>query len=158
MSLPNLNQRVADPRLLRPALERGVTVIMAHCGTRAKPWETDYLPDFIELAKEFENGYGDTSALDLPTHSYAYRKILDDPAVRAKLVHGSDWPILPLPPVNMLGVEKSIELMHEKNWIQRDIAIKEQLGLTEDEYWHRASVILGLSGLRSSTPQAAISS
>jgi predicted TIM-barrel fold metal-dependent hydrolase len=143
-SLPNMNKRVADPKLLRPALERGVTVIMAHCGTKSKPWETDYLPDFMRLAKEFENGYGDTSALSLPTRSYAYRKILDDAAVREKLVHGSDWPILPVPPVKLLGVEKTFELLHEKNWIKRDIAIKEQLGLTEDAYWHRAATILRL--------------
>src|SRR4051794_32022240 len=33
-ALPNLDKSTADPMLLRPALERGVTVIMAHCGTR----------------------------------------------------------------------------------------------------------------------------
>ncbi|HEY7087694.1 MAG TPA: amidohydrolase family protein, partial [Tepidisphaeraceae bacterium] len=32
-ALPNLNKRVADPMLLKPALDRGVTVIMAHCGS-----------------------------------------------------------------------------------------------------------------------------
>src|SRR2546430_41214 len=41
VSLPNLNKEYADPALLVPALRRGVTVIAAHCGTRAKLTDTD---------------------------------------------------------------------------------------------------------------------
>jgi predicted TIM-barrel fold metal-dependent hydrolase len=42
-SLPVRDLSVADPRLLIPALERGVTVIAAHCGTRSAPGEPDYV-------------------------------------------------------------------------------------------------------------------
>ena len=77
-SLPNLDPSVADPNLLLPALKRGVKVIMAHCGTRSKSGETDYLPAFARLAREYEHCYGDTAALNLPNRSYAYDVILDD--------------------------------------------------------------------------------
>src|ERR671929_200314 len=96
-----MHRRVADPRLLEPALRRGVTVIAAHCATRATLWDTDYLPEFVRLAREHERLFGDTAALNLPTRSYAYRTLLRDPEVRSKLVHGSDWPILSVPPVRV---------------------------------------------------------
>src|SRR5437879_1313387 len=38
LSLPYLNFDYADPELLVPALRRGVMVIAAHCGTRARPF------------------------------------------------------------------------------------------------------------------------
>ncbi len=50
-TLPRLDESVADPMLLVPALERGVTVIAAHCGTRSWWGEPDYLPQFIRLAR-----------------------------------------------------------------------------------------------------------
>src|SRR4051812_18102165 len=63
-SLPSRNKAVADPALLVPALQRGVTVIAAHCGTRDRLLSPDYVPTFVRLAKEHENLYGDTAALN----------------------------------------------------------------------------------------------
>ena len=141
-SLPQMNQAMADPMLLVPALKRGVTVIAAHCGTRSRLRERDFLPEFVKLAHEYEHCYGDTSALSLPTRSYAYRKILDDPVVRAKLVHGSDWPILPVPPLAGLGIHGCLGCLCDGNWIRRDVRIKEKLGF-DDDYWHRTAKVLG---------------
>src|SRR5688572_13904028 len=45
-SLPNLDTSLAAPRLLEPALARGVTVIGAHCGTRSAPGERDFVSEF----------------------------------------------------------------------------------------------------------------
>ena len=140
-TLPNLDLRVADPALLLPALERGVTVIAAHCGTRSAPGETCFVDTFVRMAKSHENFYGDTSALNLPTRAYAYRKILDDPAVRSKLVHGSDWPIPPIPMPQHVGWRRSASLLRDRNALRRDVRIKEALGLTEPEYWSRAATL-----------------
>ncbi len=140
-SLPTIDKSVADPMLLKPALERGVTVIAAHCGTRSKPFEPDYVPHFVGLAKEHEHFYGDTSALNLPTRWYAYDAILRDEQVRKKLVHGSDWPIIPVPPPGRVGMGAALELMTETNWLRRDVRIKEMMGF-DAEYWNRAAMIL----------------
>jgi predicted TIM-barrel fold metal-dependent hydrolase len=140
-SLPNLNPHVADPYLLVPALRRGVTVIAAHCGTRSAPDETDFVPHFVRLAHEHENCFGDTAALNLPTRSYAYDRVLNDPVVRRKLVHGSDWPIPAIPPLSHLSLAESMRLMRVKNWMRRDVLIKERLGLDE-AYWRRAATLL----------------
>ena len=141
-SLPTLDATVADPTLLLPAIERGVTVIAAHCGTRSGWTDTDFVPQFAALARKHENFYGDTSALNLPTRNYAWKTLLSDNTLRQKIVHGSDWPIPSLPPIGRLGLQ-SFGLLSVGNWMQRDILIKERLGLDPD-YWHRAARVLGL--------------
>jgi predicted TIM-barrel fold metal-dependent hydrolase len=95
--LPNLTTEVEDPTLLVPALKQGVTVIAAHCGSRDRRTHRDFVPTFIRLAREYEHLYGDTAALNLPTRSYAYDLLLTEEAVRRKLVHGSDWPVISVP-------------------------------------------------------------
>jgi hypothetical protein len=140
-TLPTANDRVADPALLRPALERGVTVIMAHCGTKSFYGESCHVDSFMRVARDFEHCYGDTSALNLPTRSYGWRRILADDVVRSKLVHGSDWPILPLPPVRHTGVVGALSLLRERNWMRRDALVKQRLGLDAD-YWTRAARLL----------------
>ena len=144
-SLPNLDVSVADPMLLKPALKRGVTVIGAHCGTRSASGEIDFLPQWSLLAREYENFFGDTAALNLPTRDYAYPQILQDKLLRSKLLHGSDWPILPLPPAR-LGTAACTQMIAEDNWLKRDVLIKESLGLGSDrDYWLRSAHVLKLS-------------
>lgn len=141
-ALPCLRRDLADPELLRPALERGVKVIMAHCGSRLMPWETDYTPTFIRLAKEYEHCYGDTSALNVPNRWYAFDAVMRDPVARVKLVHGSDWPVLPMPPPARVGFADALGLVAEEpNWLRRDVLIKQRLGV-DDAYWRRAATVL----------------
>jgi predicted TIM-barrel fold metal-dependent hydrolase len=144
-TLPTANSQVADPALLRPALERGVTVIMAHCGTKSFYGESCHVDSFMRMAREWEHCYGDTSALNLPTRAYGWRRLLEDDVVREKLVHGSDWPILPLPPLRRIGLAGALALLRERNWMKRDALVKQRLGL-EGEYWTRAATLLRLPG------------
>jgi len=139
-SLPCLDYSFADPVLLKPALQRGVTVIAAHCGTKSTAAETDYLPTFARMALEYEHFHGDTAALNLPSRWYAWKTLLSNPALKSKLLHGSDWPILSIPPLGMLGI-KSLTLFTDGNWMRRDMEIKKRLGL-DDEYWQRAAKVL----------------
>jgi predicted TIM-barrel fold metal-dependent hydrolase len=143
-ALPNHDPTTADPMLLRPALERGVTVIMAHCGSRLWPWETNYTENFIRLANEFEHCYGDTSALNVPGRWYALTRALVDPVARTKLVHGSDWPILPIGSPWMLGWGGAREMMAERDWLRRDVRIKQRIPGLDDAYWSRAARVLGI--------------
>jgi predicted TIM-barrel fold metal-dependent hydrolase len=144
-SLIRLNDEYADPRLLEPALQRGVTVIAAHCGTRSVPFEADYFDQFVALLHQYENLYGDTAALSLPARMSVYEKILKDPFVRSRVIHGSDWPIISFPPPVRVGPLAAMELMHEKNWMRRDVLIKQKLGF-DREYWERGAKVLKLAG------------
>jgi uncharacterized protein len=143
-TLPNINRDVASPALLTEALKRGVTVIAAHCGTRSAMFETDYVDVFARMAKEHAKLYGDTSALNLPTRSQAYNTILGDREVMAKVIHGSDWPVIPVPPLR-LGLSAVHEMFHESNWLKRDIEIKRRLGFGS-EYWARAAKVIKMPG------------
>ena len=143
LSLPQHFPQYASPELLIPALRRGVTVIAAHCGTRSQPFGRDYLPEFSRMAQDYEHFYGDTSALCLPTRSYAFRRILENEAVRRKLVHGSDWPVVSMPPLK-IGLGKALRLSREGNWMRRDVLAKQALGL-DDDYFRRAGSLLRLA-------------
>ncbi len=140
-ALPNHAPHTASPELLRTALQRGVTVIMAHCGSRLWPWETDHTAAFMKLAREFENCFGDTSALNLPLRRRSLMRCLADPIVRTKLVHGSDWPILAVPSAFQIGPGRAIRTWREPNWLRRDVLIKQSLDF-DPGYWTRASKIL----------------
>lgn len=144
-TLVRLDDSLADPRLLVPALKRGVTVIGAHCGTHIVPGDRDYLKEWLELAKEYEHFYGDTAALNLPVHWKAYDTLLTDETARRKLIHGSDWPVSCVPPPLRVGLGKWAALMREGNGIRRDVLAKRALGFDE-EYFQRASKVLRLAG------------
>ena len=146
-SLPLVAPRYGDPKRLVTALQRGVTVIAAHCGSRELPLvEPDWVPDFVRLAHRYEHLYGDTAAMNLPGRSYAYRHVLADPVVRAKLVHGSDWPLPSIPPVTRLGAWDAAMLLRDGNWMRRDVRIKQRLFGPDDPYWRRAVTLLRLPG------------
>jgi len=140
--LPNVNS-CADPALLMPALRRGVTVIAAHCGTPAFNGRQNYFDSWCRLALEHEHLYGDTAALNLPRRSAAYRRLLADSRLRAKVVHGSDWPVMPIPPLTQLGPAATIHLMEQRNWLRRDVQIKRRLGF-DDAYFNRGATLLRL--------------
>jgi predicted TIM-barrel fold metal-dependent hydrolase len=143
-SLIRMNDEYADPRLLEPALQRGVTVIAAHCGTKSAPFEQDFVGEFVKLVHRYENLYGDTAALNLPPRMHAYRAIFNDPLVRSRIIHGSDWPIIAFPPPFRTGLWSSLKLMRERNWMRRDVLIKQRLGFDRD-YWERAARVLRVS-------------
>ncbi len=141
-SLIRVNDAWADPRLLEPALRRGVTVIAAHCGTRSVFTERDWVGEFAAMLREHPNLYGDTAALCLPPRSHAFRRNMDDELMRSRVVHGSDWPIPPVPPLGV-GVRNMAGLLGERNWLRRDVLAKRALGF-DDAYWHRAATVLRL--------------
>ena len=137
------SKTLRDPAKLLPALQRGVRVIAAHCGTRSLWWEESFLETFCKMAKEYEHCYGDTAAITVPTRSYSLKRLLSDAQVRCKLVHGSDWPVIAWPPLGQLGPVRTWRTLRERNWMRRDIMIKKELGF-DDAYWHRAASILRL--------------
>ncbi|GAC1652706.1 MAG: amidohydrolase family protein [Gemmatimonadaceae bacterium] len=148
-TLPRLDPTVASPALLEPALRRGVTVIAAHCGTAAGP-ETDaadHVGEWMRLAQDYERCYGDTAALSMPRRWGAIRRLLEKDVVRAKLLHGSDWPLPAVPHPRQLGWRAAGELLRVTNGLRRDVLIKQRLGF-DDAYWRRAATVLRGVGRR----------
>jgi uncharacterized protein len=143
--LPRLDPTVAAPARLVPALERGVTVIAAHCGTGRVPGEGSYLRQFMRLARDHERLYGDTAGMNLPNRWGSYDALLADDVVRQKLVHGSDWPVPAYPRPWRHGWRASRAILSEPNQLRRDVEIKRALGFDE-AYWGRGAEILRVTG------------
>ncbi len=141
--LPRLDPTVAAPARLTAALERGVTVIAAHCGTGRVPGEGSYLGQFMRMARDHERLYGDTAGMNLPNRWGNYDALVGDDVVRAKLVHGSDWPVPAYPRPWRQGWGDTRVIMREDNQMRRDILIKKALGF-DSGYWDRAAKVLGL--------------
>lgn len=146
-SLIRVNDGYADPRLLEPALKRGVTLIGAHCGTRSSPLERDWVNEFVDMIHRYENFYGDTAALCLPARTHAFPRIFKDPLLESRILHGSDWPIIAFPPPFQLGPWSALKLMRERNWMRRDVLIKQKLGF-DQAYWERAGKLLRIGAVQ----------
>ncbi|HUG93966.1 MAG TPA: amidohydrolase family protein [Planctomycetaceae bacterium] len=95
-SCPVISQKYTDPRLLARPLDHGGTVIAAHCGTCAFFDPEDYYPRFIEMLGRHDNLYGDTAIMASLVRWNSLRRLeREPPAVRDRIVHGSDYPFPP---------------------------------------------------------------
>ena len=90
-SLPTHRRDLQSVETLRLPLECGVTVIAAHCGAPALPWDQDYFGQFDKMRRVFPNLFGDISALSQLTHLPTLAKIRDDPR---QILYGSDYPVI----------------------------------------------------------------
>jgi predicted TIM-barrel fold metal-dependent hydrolase len=137
LSLPNTLKRARDPRMLEFPLQCGVTVVAAHCGTKALPWERDYLENFLEMLERYPNLYGDNSALTAPNRVYALNRLARSPW-RDRIVHGSD---LPIPVVaRWAGYMRAIPRSRAKeidacpNPLERDFQVKLAAGFPPSSF------------------------
>jgi predicted TIM-barrel fold metal-dependent hydrolase len=153
-TLKVLDKSVRDPRKLALPLQRGVKVIAAHCATRSIWGEHGYLDEFCAMARDHEHLYGDTAAITLPNRSYCLDRILGDDAVRRKLVHGSDWPVISAPTLG-IGWRNFWAAWREGNWMKRDVMVKRALGFDEAYFTRAASILRMPSAQRNSGPRSA---
>ena len=86
----SIRNDLKSPACLRLPLECGVTVIAAHCGTRALPWDGDHFRTFLEMRSRYPNLYGDLSPLSHITHLASLERLREDPT---RLLHGTDYPV-----------------------------------------------------------------
>ena len=139
-TMPVLDHRLADPRMLTRALEIGVTCIAAHCGTGTMALDPDYFEVFVEMTRRFPRLYGDNSALAALTFRLrpkALRKMLT-PDLAARILHGSDVPV----PVTgaamwafgMMSWRDWRASARVKNPIERDAQLKRALGFSEGSF------------------------
>jgi len=108
-------QKMGNPALLRRALERGVTVIVAHCASMVNllDWKHHYVGTLADMLVEAKDKgwalYADVSALSMVFRSgFALRDIVSklvEPHGE-RLVLGSDYP---LPPGRVRGVDNPLD-------------------------------------------------
>jgi predicted TIM-barrel fold metal-dependent hydrolase len=133
---------LGNPCLLQPALDEGVTVILAHCGSKSGLFDTDWLPAFVKLARSQPNCYGDTSAFCTPGRTRWIGRLINEGIAR-KLIHGSDYPVPPYAwgAAAKLGIQKTLELQRVWSYLERDIRIKRELGMPEEVFTNFARIM-----------------
>ena len=134
-----------DPQRLLPAIQRGVTVIAAHCGTRMYLHERTYFESWCKMARQYANFYGDISAFALPVHRGPLRRILADPLLRSKILYGSDFPTsaMPLWFIGCLGWRKAWALQRLTNPLEKTWRTMAELGVTEDVFSRAGTLLRG---------------
>jgi predicted TIM-barrel fold metal-dependent hydrolase len=143
-SVPVLNAKFADPRILRLPLECGVKVIAAHGAGKSGLCDPDYTADLLRMMDEFANLFTDNSALASPNRWRTIPTLLD-PKIQSRVIHGSDFPI----PSGGLGpwigkllsgadYSKSRKI---KNPLERDVFIKKSVGFKEITFSRLAEMI-----------------
>jgi len=132
-----------DPMRLEPALDRGVTVILAHCGTKSGLFDKNWMPEFCAMARTYSNCWGDTSAFCTPGRTRWIPRILREEGVVEKLVHGSDYPVPPTAWTCLLklGWHRTASLQKIWSYLERDIAIKRDMGMPDSVFSNAARVL-----------------
>lgn len=136
---------LSDPRRLVPALERGVTVIAAHCGTSLFLHEKSYFRAWQEMALQYENFYGDLSAFGVITRIWRLGALERSPELAAKCLFGSDFPVPPWPLscLGKIGLSEVLEIRRMRNFFDQSVALMKAAGVT-DEIFSRAGRLLRL--------------
>jgi len=142
---------LSDPRRLEPALERGVTVIAAHCGTSLFLHEKSHFRAWQEMALRHENFYGDISAFGVITRIWRLGTLLRSPALAAKCLFGSDFPVPPWPLscFGKISLSETLLVRRTRNYFDQSVALVKAAGVT-NEIFARAGQLLRLPGRQSS--------
>jgi len=143
-SVPVLDAKFADPRILQLPLECGVKVIAAHGAGKSGIWDPDYTADLLKMMKEFPNLFTDNSALASPNRWRTIPALLD-PKIQSRVIHGSDFPIPSGgfgPWVGkLLSNSEYIKSRKIKNPLQRDVFIKQAVGFEENTFFRLGELI-----------------
>ncbi|ATC63121.1 hypothetical protein CMV30_03640 [Nibricoccus aquaticus] len=155
-TMPVMDHKLADPRVLTRALEIGVTCIAAHCGTGTMLLDPDYLDTFAKMTERFPNLYGDNSALaglNFRLRPSALKRLTTGPLAE-RILHGSD---LPVPVSGLLAWAFRMMPWRDyraaakiENPLERDAALKRSLGFSEQTFTRTSQVLR----INSATPSS----
>ena len=136
-----------DPQRLRLALAEGCTVIAAHGGLGAFFDREDFFPSLRALVRDFPDFYFDTAVLASMFRWRNLPRILAEPELMARAIHGSDFPFPSnaLVSWNQVAPSNLARLLPEKNLIERDYRLKRALGMPAEVFERGARLLQGAS-------------
>ncbi len=141
---------LADPERLRLPLDQGVTVIAAHAASNGRNGGERNHDRFLRLAKNYPNLYADISALTQLNRLGHLERLLRYRELHGRLLYGTDMPLIntlitsPWFHCYRLGHHAMRRVVAESNPWDRDVALKEALGATEEIFANNAR-LLGLT-------------
>lgn len=132
-TFPEMEQRLGDPALYEPLLQRGIPVVFSHCGTGSFVHPGyDYSREFLRLLERYDHAYGDTSAFCSLVRYKQVRRFRVD-RYEGRLLHGSDFPI-PSSAVYFLrdlGFSGVARLQGVSSVLDRDVLTKRAMGMPD---------------------------
>jgi predicted TIM-barrel fold metal-dependent hydrolase len=142
-----------DPALLRHALDRGVTVIAAHCGARMFLHERNRFKTFCQIAMEYENCFGDLAAFGIPTRLGPLKTLQKNEVLLSKIVYGSDLPAFVMPRWFFFSIGRKAvrEILQETNPLEKPYRLMKALGMP-DEIFSRVEKLLPLKAKPGENP------
>lgn len=138
---------LCDPERLKLPLEQGVTVIVAHI---ASTGENEGEPDMERLARmmaTYPNLYSEISSLTQVNKVGYLKSALTRPEFKGRLLYGTDFPLINTAlvspwffPLNIRPNEAR-RIAHIENAWDRDVALKQALGVPQEIFMRTATVI-----------------
>lgn len=145
---------LGDPRRLQPALEAGVTVIAAHVASLGERDGRSNMDLLLDLMPRWPNLFADTSALTLVFRWRALKRVIEEPRLRGRLVHGSDFPLPPASTMyfGQMPLGDWWNAWKRENPFLRDFLVKQAMGMSADVYTRGYEVLAPRIGLRPAPP------
>ncbi len=139
--------KLADPLRLRLPLSLGVTVIAAHAASNGRNNGEANYKRILPLFDEFPNLYADISSLTQLNRLGHLPRLLRHKHLHGRLLYGTDMPILNTGITSpwFHGYRQSplslLRVLSEKNPWDRDVALKQALGMSNEMYADTTRVI-----------------
>ncbi len=136
-AVPGGDQSLGNPLRFRRALDQGVKIILAHCASDGEDIDLDNrgqkpIKSFALFSRLMDEKnyqtllYGDISAITIRHHAWVIKPLLQRPDWHSRLLNGSDYPLVGIPP--LFSVEDLIE--------QQLLAAKYQPLFKELQHYH----------------------
>lgn len=146
-SFSKAQDEYGDPKRLELPLSIGVKVVAAHIATTGQNANEDNYERILPMLKKWPNLYADISSLTQINKLGYLNKALQDPRLDGRLIYGSDFPLINMVlvsswyfPMNLTMAEmKQINAI--KNYWDRDIALKQALGVPADVFTRSAQIL-----------------
>ncbi len=138
---------LAHPDLLRQPLDCGVRIIAAHGAGRSVPWDPCWTDALIALMQRHPRLLTDNSATATLNRWGTARRMLREPLLLERLLHGSDMPVPTGGMGPWMGGLLTWRQWHDarriRNPIERDAVLKQSMGFPPETFTRLGS-ILGL--------------
>lgn len=149
-SFSSAHDAYGDPRRLALPLSQGVTVIAGHIATTGDSEGEDNFQRIQLMFAQYPNLYADISSLTQLNKLGFIQQALRAPQLKGRLLYGTDFPLSDMAltsawyfPLNLTLTQMQSIASIKNNW-DRDVALKQALGVSPDVFSRSAS-LLGLA-------------
>lgn len=147
VTFKTIDPTVGSLRGLIPALEMGITIVVAHTAAPVHySRDPSELPLLRELLHRYPNLWVDNSGLANPSRFLHLSRFADDEFIGSRTLHGSDFPIISnafyYP--HRLTLRQMRQVEGEKNRLEREVLLKRAMRFGEETFTRAGGVLSNL--------------